>query len=822
MEDIIDLFKDIYNEHKKVIIGMVIAALVLVIGVNVFKAVYNPITISWGENSVIATKEKIIVLDATATDKYGKAYDIEWEVSDGQINTNFGNEIKWSLPDNPGVYTVTVKCEDKIKSKNITVLDNELSLQLHETLKYDENNDEDADGIINSKEVENSTAINLIDSDGDGLSDYYELNVSKTSPTISDSDEDGINDGNEILLQLDPLSKNEDTNLKYNFSDEKTGTQIEITGKENIASTTVNEYKLDNISSINKNISPVYQIHSEGEISDAIIKLKYNKETITSAGINESNLGIYRVDMKANEFEKIDSNLDTQNSIISCNVNELGMYFIGDTTTISKSISTELMFVIDNSGSMYSSEEVSGSAENDVDFKRVDLSNKIIDKLEGHYKFGAGKFTFEYTSLSGMTENKSQVKEQLNSIKSVVEKFTGTYIGNAISEGVKAFSNQDIARKYMILLTDGKDSTDVQGYDKDKITKAIQEAKDANVKIFTIGLGQEIEQNTLKNISEQTGGEYYYATNDEILESIFELISAKINYNLVDSNRDNLDDSIVLNDSKFITKRDGFPFNNFASTKNNYGVTYGMTLFAKLYYQGDLPKSLDSMTIRTNANNGTVKADGYNLGNSVIEDSLSNLEFENLYFLSKEPNDFRYMVENNILLINPTYSNEYIEYGFNTYNIDTIVANAPFRKYNQYYLDMDSEAFLNSDYNEKEIINAFYRLDILKYRQDEYNFSSIPDESFNKLVEMLKNNEPALLVLNENYTVCAIKLLADSINPNKMLIEVYDSNYSNKNKFIEVTRTNLVNEKNKYQYKFSYNGNEVYVKISIPSIETKL
>ena len=47
-----------------------------------------------------------------------------------------------------------------------------------------------------------------------------------------------------------------------------------------------------------------------------------------------------------------------------------------------ENVSTELMFVIDNSGSMYPQEMVDGSEENDTQFKRVDLSNRIIDKLK--------------------------------------------------------------------------------------------------------------------------------------------------------------------------------------------------------------------------------------------------------------------------------------------------------------------------------------------------------------------------------------------------------------------------------------------------------
>lgn len=43
-----------------------------------------------------------------------------------------------------------------------------------------------------------------VDTDRDGLSDYEELNIYKTSPFVADSDSDGIYDGEEIKQNSDP------------------------------------------------------------------------------------------------------------------------------------------------------------------------------------------------------------------------------------------------------------------------------------------------------------------------------------------------------------------------------------------------------------------------------------------------------------------------------------------------------------------------------------------------------------------------------------------------------------------------------------------
>lgn len=46
--------------------------------------------------------------------------------------------------------------------------------------------------------------LSLTDSDGDGLNDYDELNVYKTSPYLEDTDSDGISDYDEVSQGTDP------------------------------------------------------------------------------------------------------------------------------------------------------------------------------------------------------------------------------------------------------------------------------------------------------------------------------------------------------------------------------------------------------------------------------------------------------------------------------------------------------------------------------------------------------------------------------------------------------------------------------------------
>ena len=75
----------------------------------------------------------------------------------------------------------------------------------------DATTDPDSDGLNNTEEHANGTDPNNSDTDGDGLSDSYEVNTSFTSPVDADSDDDGLNDNDEINTHsTDPLSADSD------------------------------------------------------------------------------------------------------------------------------------------------------------------------------------------------------------------------------------------------------------------------------------------------------------------------------------------------------------------------------------------------------------------------------------------------------------------------------------------------------------------------------------------------------------------------------------------------------------------------------------
>lgn len=822
-----EIIQEIWDDYKKIILIIVGCIAALIIGLVIFSAVYNPIKISFtGDDSgIIATMSNEIKIGAQAKNKSEDKFELNWQVSAGSLNTTKGSEVIWELPKEEGTYTIKVTAGNKVKAKNVTVLTNklgDLTLQSNENIKY-------------------------IDSDEDGLSDTYENEKSNTDANSSDTDGDIVNDGTETVLGLNPSEKesksdgiqDDERNLSYDLKLEKIGAEVQISGTDNITNTTVDMYDLKTINEVDAVVSKAYSVKTYGTINTANLLINYDKSIVSSKGLDENSLSIYKLDIDSNKFVKQNSKVDTANSKVTASITDSGKYFIADSSKMKENVSTELMFVIDNSGSMYPKEMVDGSEENDTQFKRVDLSNRIIDKLKGNYKFGAGKFTYEYEELCPLTNDKEKVKEKINSIKTLTEKFTGTYIGNALEGGLKQFNttNND-TRKYIILLTDGKDTTGVSGYDEKKTERAIADAKLKGVKVFTIGLGDELDTEVLEKISKQTGGKYYYASSSEVLEDVFELIASDINYGFVDFDKDSNDDYIIYKNNEFLSKKNGMPIENFSTTTNNYGATYGMSLFSKLYFENKLPSKMSSISIKNRETGETEKASGYEI--EVAKDTkyslLYDYDLENLSFMKSVPKDFMSTsVNNGVLEISKDYKKDLNEYGFSYYYLDYSDSNSGFKKYENYILNNDFSDDENQNEKDKstlededkEFVNAIYRLDILKNRDERLSLESEPDKTFNYIVDIMNKGEVPLIVLNDNYTVCLQKILIDINDDNHIKFEVYDSNYGGNQQYIDVKRIKLYNNldgnnKNSYQYKCSYRDKKVSLSVSIPNIDVNL
>ena len=206
-------------------------------------------------------------------------------------------------------------------------------------------------------------------------------------------------------------------------------------------------------------------------------------------------------------------------------------------------------------------------------------------------------------------------------------------------------------------------------------------------------------------------------------------------------------------------------------------------------------------------------------------------------FLCDLPDNFwSPTISSGTLVINSNAKQELNTLGFETYTVPYKADHAGFNKYESIRFNMDQyiktysqdeqepESPLEDD--DVQLLKTLSRFDITKYRDDKFYFYDNNDTAFERLTSTLNSGSPVMIRINDDYTVLAIKVLADSNNMNKFKIEVYDPNYAGVKKYIEADRykyseiaeiSKVVTDK--FEYKFKYQGTDVGICLSFPNIQ---
>ena len=182
----------------------------------------------------------------------------------------------------------------------------------------------------------------------------------------------------------------------------------------------------------------------------------------------------------------------------------------------------DIVLAIDASGSMNSSgfdfeDEVSNKERLTrfeitkliaSEFIKKRVSDNVGIVLYGDFAFIASPITYEKEIVVDMLSYLTNGMAGQN-----------TAIGDSIAMSVRAFKHSKAKTKIIILLTDGEhNSGDMSPKD------AIQLAQDKNIKIYTIGLGNEGEadEELLKKIAKESGGEFFRAESAKELKKVYE------------------------------------------------------------------------------------------------------------------------------------------------------------------------------------------------------------------------------------------------------------------------------------------------------------
>lgn len=142
-----------------------------------------------------------------------------------------------------------------------------------------------------------------------------------------------------------------------------------------------------------------------------------------------------------------------------------------------------------------------------------------LDQL-GMFSFNQD-VTEDQTLVPATSENKEIIKEKIDELEPGGSTAIGDAIWAARNELLSERGNPD-AMKFEVLLSDGKTNSG-----SDPIERA-QQCADDNIIIYTVGLGEDADEEELQQIASITGGEYYYATDLDVLLEVYNQIALEI------------------------------------------------------------------------------------------------------------------------------------------------------------------------------------------------------------------------------------------------------------------------------------------------------
>ncbi len=867
--------KEFFINYKKQCFISIGGIALFMIGIVLFHHFYGFNKLSWDEAYSDFELEYVsptnVKLGVNFTKENG-INDIKYDVTCGKMKNN-GLEINWDLTEATGKCKITAAYKLRKIRKEFTIINfntSEKELSLNSEIDYNSDEDLDFDGLTNKQEQKYKTNPVLSDTDMDGLDDYYEIFTSKTDPTKKDSDDDGLNDYDELKLNLNPLKSDskgdgiKDGDRKLTYHHESDNLKISITGKGNIASTLAEVNQNTKISAKKGLIDKLYTLYTDGTIIEAIVTIVYTDEELTKYGLNEDNLAIYYYNEKEATYEKVETKIDKENNTLTATLKHFSNYVVGDSSLVKKSATTQVLFILDNSWSMYTNEQYEkitgeeyygglfGSSElggYDAEGKRFTLSSDLITKLsKKNYQIGLSEFRKDYANILTIGSSASSLKAKLNTMNGkFITTSEGTNISNALTKGISEFS-EDSDNKYIIILTDGQDTTL-----KRNTEQIIEKATDHDVKICSMGFGGGSYNTELSNISNGTGCKFYSSGNATGLNELFENMNIELNNDLVDVNGNGEADGILIADSGFIVNRDGFSFGNYATNLATGGHCYGMATFAELYYKKQLPLKVNSITA------GKQKSYAYDLTNTYFKDygnlydyklktNALKYAFGFEHFGEKTPVDLRTLKDTKLVL-----NNQYKKEIKNSkiYDISEqkseLSEKEQLKKYGIKYETWE-EAYLNENkmqkssimnHNDMQMFNAIYAGFIRQNTATHYssgaNFELWFRNFFGKesigytgakgFVNILKSrlNDSDAPVISARYSnglhaVNAISLVQDIEDPNHYYIGVYDNNFPGEKRYVDIkcNQNTCSTKANKY-----YSKSDQSIRIT-PSLEYDL
>jgi Ca-activated chloride channel family protein len=195
--------------------------------------------------------------------------------------------------------------------------------------------------------------------------------------------------------------------------------------------------------------------------------------------------------------------------------------------------------------------DVSGSMQaldfliDDQRVNRIQVVKSVVSKFieeRPNDRIGLIAFAAAPYLVSPLTLDHDWLQQNLERVSTAVGGDDGTAIGSAIAASVNRLRTTNAKSKVVILLTDGMNNTG-----KISPIAAAEAAKAMGVKIYTIGVGVrgmapilikdnagnshiimdkvDVDEKTLQTVANETGGNFYRATDTDSLQKIYDQIN---------------------------------------------------------------------------------------------------------------------------------------------------------------------------------------------------------------------------------------------------------------------------------------------------------
>lgn len=352
-----------------------------------------------------------------------------------------------------------------------------------------------------------------------------------------DTDMDGANDNWEVDHGYDPDYYDAHFSVEKSANDETVTASVNLDVKGNQVDTLM-VYPITNSGYFTKNIpgymGSAFNFEIEGYFDSAEITFTFDPAVLSDTDTAKPT--IYYLNEDTQELEE-------QETVVSGNtasttVDHFSTYILLNKTdfekvwnsdikppeAIEENSNLDVVFLIDSSGSMTS---------NDRDNLRLEAARTFVDKLTE--KDSAAVIDFDSSAYIYQTFTND--KEKLYAAIDKVDSSGGTDLSDGMEAAIQQFTsdqyNENNSYKIIIMLTDGEGS-----YNEEYTNLAAEN----DIVIYTVGLGNGVDEQLLQEIAEGTNGKYYFAIEADALSEIYNAIAGETVDYITDSNNDMISD----------------------------------------------------------------------------------------------------------------------------------------------------------------------------------------------------------------------------------------------------------------------------------------